>query len=131
MTDQRMLFPEPAKNRDAHQTWIGEAWRKHTFTTYPQEGAIGFPFLESTAAKEPLSRSAVLDTACDIVICRWIRRRSPSSKVLSHLVPYEYVRNNTIRSDRVDHSHFTSSTFFVTCWTISFVSFPSNIRVRV
>ncbi len=37
MTDQRMLFLEPAKNTDGHQEWIGDEWGEHTFAIDPQE----------------------------------------------------------------------------------------------
>ncbi len=54
---------------------------------YPQEGASGLPFPKISAPEEPLSRSAVLYTACDVVIRRWTRRSNPSSEALSHLAP--------------------------------------------
>ena len=44
-------------------------WKEPTLAIDPQERAIGFPFGKDAAAKEPLSGSIVLDTACDGVIC--------------------------------------------------------------
>ena len=66
-----MLFPEPAKNVN-HQPEPAMDWEEpleeHTFAIDPQERASGFPFREYSAAKEPLSRSIMLDAACDGVI---------------------------------------------------------------
>jgi hypothetical protein len=64
-----MLFPDPAKNADSHQKRIEDEWGEHTFAIDPQERASGFPLPKNSAPKEPLSRSSVLDTACDVVIC--------------------------------------------------------------
>ena len=47
MTDQRMLFPEPAKNADGDQEWIGEKWGEHTFAIDPQESANRLPFCQT------------------------------------------------------------------------------------
>ena len=47
----------------------GTDWKQHTLAINPQERAIGLPFGKDAAAKEPLSGSIVLDTACDGVIC--------------------------------------------------------------
>ena len=69
MTDQRMLFPEPAKDAENHQKWVGKEWRRHTLSMDPQEGASGFPLPKDSAAKEPLSCSVMLNTARDAVIC--------------------------------------------------------------
>ena len=69
MTDQRMLFPEPAKNADGDWEKIGNEYGEHTFAIDPQERAGGFPFRKDPATKEPLSRSIVLDAARDVVIC--------------------------------------------------------------
>jgi hypothetical protein len=68
MTDQRMLFPEPAEGNDHQQQSGGGLWER-TFAIDPQERASGFPFRKDSAAKEPLSRPIVLNTACDVVIC--------------------------------------------------------------
>jgi hypothetical protein len=43
--------------------------KEHTLAIDPQERASGFPFRKGAAAKEPLSGSIVLDTACDGMIC--------------------------------------------------------------
>ena len=40
----------------------------HTLAIDPQERASGFPFRKDSTAKEPLSGTIVLDTACDGVI---------------------------------------------------------------
>ena len=47
----------------------GTDWKEGTFAINPQESANGFPFGKDAAAKEPLSGSIMLDTACDDVIC--------------------------------------------------------------
>jgi hypothetical protein len=58
-----------------------------TFSVYPQEGTSGFPFLEYSALKEPLSRALVMGLKRNIMIDRWVRRRKPSKKVIPELVP--------------------------------------------
>ena len=47
---------------------FGEEWEEHTFAVDPQERAIGLPFREDTALKEPLGRSPMVNVACDVVI---------------------------------------------------------------
>jgi hypothetical protein len=64
-----MLFPDPAKNADAHQEWIKHEQGELTFAIDPQERASGFPTPKFSTPKEPLSRPPVLDTARDVVIC--------------------------------------------------------------
>ncbi len=39
MTNQRMVFPEPAKNVDGDEGSIGEDLEEHTFAIDPQERA--------------------------------------------------------------------------------------------
>jgi hypothetical protein len=46
----------------------GIGWEGHTLAIDPQERSLGFPFGKYSAAKEPLSRTIVLDTARDAVI---------------------------------------------------------------
>ena len=42
---------------------------ERTFAIDPQERTSGFPFRKYSAAKEPLSRPPMLNTARDVVIC--------------------------------------------------------------
>jgi hypothetical protein len=51
---------------------------KRTFSVYPQEGLGGFPFIENTALKKPLSGTAVMSFGCNIMINGWIWGRKPS-----------------------------------------------------
>ena len=41
---------------------------EHTLAIDPQERSSGFPFQKHSTAKEPLSRTFVLDAACDSMI---------------------------------------------------------------
>jgi hypothetical protein len=41
----------------------------------------------------------MLDAARDVVICGRVGRSNPSSKAHSHLVPYEHVRDITVRNN--------------------------------
>ena len=58
----------------------------------PEQRADGLPLLEKTASEEPVRGSLVLSPALDNVICGWIWRREPISKVLSPLVSCEVRR---------------------------------------
>ena len=58
---------------------------------YPQERVGGFPLIEYTALKKPLSRTVVTGFGCDIMIDRWIWGRKPSQKTIFELIPCEDV----------------------------------------
>ena len=88
----------------------------------PQQGTGYLPLLKDVAVIEPLSRSPVLEIACDVVICGRIGRRLPSSKALSQLPPCDRVRYLTVSEDRTDDERFTSSTLYVICRITNFAS---------
>ena len=69
MTNQRMVFPEPAKNVDGDERLIGEELEEHTFAIDPQERASRLPFAKHTALEEPLGSFPVVKIASDVVIC--------------------------------------------------------------
>ena len=69
MTNQRMVFPEPAKNMDGYEGLIGEELEEHTFTIYPQERASRLPFAKHTVLEEPLGSFPVMKIPGDILIC--------------------------------------------------------------
>ena len=69
VTNQRMVFPEPAKNMDGDEESIGEELEEHTFAIDPQERASQLPFAKHTALEEPLSSFPVVKIAGDVVIC--------------------------------------------------------------
>jgi hypothetical protein len=54
---------------------------------YPQEGISGFPLIEYTALKKPLSGTVMMSFACDVMVDRWIWGRKPSKKAISEVVP--------------------------------------------
>ena len=88
MTNQRMVFPDPAKNVDDDED-PGPISKKmdRTFTINPQERASRHPFAKHIPFEEPLSSSPVVKVASDVVIRRWIRRKYPFSEALSRLIP--------------------------------------------
>ena len=72
-----MLFPDPATVRNCHQ-WqqdkgIG-GYETPTFTMDPQKTSRVIPLLESAALGEPLGRFTKMDSACNDVVLRWVRR---------------------------------------------------------
>ncbi len=70
MTNQRMVFPEPAKNVDGDEGSIGEGLEERTFAIDPQERATSrLPFAKHTSMEEPLGSSPVVQIARDVVIC--------------------------------------------------------------
>ena len=69
MTNQRMVFPEPAKNVDGDEGLIGEELEEHTFAIDPQERASRLPLAKHTALEEPLGSFPVVKIAGDVVIC--------------------------------------------------------------
>ena len=69
MTNQRIVFPEPAKNVDGDEGWIGGELEKHTFAIDPQKRTSRLPFAKHSALEEPLGGSLVVTIARDVVIC--------------------------------------------------------------
>jgi hypothetical protein len=69
MTNQMMVFPEPAENVDGDEESIGEELERLTFAIYPQERTSQLPFAKHTTIKEPLGRFPVVKIAGDVVIC--------------------------------------------------------------
>ena len=69
MTNQRMVFPEPAKNVDGDEGSIGEELEEHTFAIDPQETASRLPLAKHTALEEPLGSFPVVKITGDVVIC--------------------------------------------------------------
>ena len=69
MTNQRMVFPEPAKNVDGDEGLIGEELEEHTFAMDPQKRASRLPSAKHTALEEPLGSFPVVKIAGDILIC--------------------------------------------------------------
>ena len=51
---------------------LGEGRDERTFSVYPQERSSGFPFVEYTALKKPLSCTTVMSFACVVMIGGWI-----------------------------------------------------------
>jgi hypothetical protein len=64
---------------------------------YPQEGTSGFPLLEYTSLKEPLSGADVTSFACNDMIGRLVWGRKPSENTISELVPCEEIRGTGMR----------------------------------
>ena len=48
-----------------------------TFSIYPQQGAVLFPFLEYLTSGEPGARLSVVSVTCRLVVCRWVWRTKP------------------------------------------------------
>ena len=69
MTNQMIVFPEPAKNVDGDEESFGEELEEHTFAIDPQERACRVPFVKHTALKEPLCSLPVVKIAGDVMIC--------------------------------------------------------------
>jgi hypothetical protein len=68
MTNQRMVFPEPAESVNGDQGLIVGDLEEHTFAIDPQEGAGQLPFGKHTALEEPLGSSPVAKVARDVMI---------------------------------------------------------------
>ena len=82
VTNQSIVFPEPAKNVDDDEGSISEEYEEHTFAIDPQERAGRLPFPKHTALEEPLSSSPVVTIARNVVISGWIRGKYPFSEAL-------------------------------------------------
>jgi hypothetical protein len=66
-----------------------KAGQTHTFTMDPQEETCRLPFLKCAALSEPRRSSIEVISACDVMVCRGIRRGEPASDVLLKLIPCE------------------------------------------
>ena len=92
MANQSILFPDPATEFKIDQELtLGKGTEQPTLSVYPQEGVGRFPLIEYTALKKPLSCIVMTSFACDVMIDGWIRRREPSEKTISELIPCESV----------------------------------------
>ena len=69
ITDQRIVFPDPAKNVKGDEGPIGEESGERTFAIDPQERPSRLPFANHTALEEPLGSSSVVNIGRDVVIC--------------------------------------------------------------
>ena len=69
MTNQMIVFPEPAENVDGNEGSIGEELERLTFAIYPQERTSRLPFAKHTTFKEPLGRFPMVKIAGDVLIC--------------------------------------------------------------
>jgi hypothetical protein len=98
-----------------------------TFPVDPQQGAVYPPFLKDVAVAEPLCRSLVLETACDVVICGGVRRRLPFSKALSQVSPCGCIRYLTVNGDRSDNGRSTSFTLYAICCITIFTSVAASL----
>ena len=90
MTNQRMLFPEPAA-REVVRGLANPSVKEPTFAMNPQQGAGRLPFLIHILAKDPPCGSLMLSAARGVVICRGVRRGQPSLEVLEDPLPYRYL----------------------------------------
>ena len=68
MTNQRMVFPEPAKSMNGGQGLVIEDLKLHTFAMDPQEGPGQLPFVKHTALEEPSGSSPVAKVARNVMI---------------------------------------------------------------
>ena len=68
MTNQRMVFPEPAKNVDSDEGRIGEQLEARTFAIDPEKRTGRLPFAKHTSLEEPLGSFPVVTIARDVVI---------------------------------------------------------------
>jgi hypothetical protein len=79
-------FPGARYRQVSSESGTGKT-RRRTLAMDPQERTSGLPLFEKTTSEEPVGRALVLSAALDNMICGWIRRREPLSKVLSPLAP--------------------------------------------
>ena len=90
--NQMTLFPEPAvETRDDQGSSKREGQEQRTLSVYPHEGVGGFPLIEYTALKKPLSCTVVPSFGCDVMIDGRIWGRKPSEETISELVPCKVV----------------------------------------
>ena len=118
MTNQRMLFPDPAMQIGDNEGLRSKRYVKLTLSMNPQQRSDRDPVLEYGAFEEPCGCSLVLVLASDVVICGWVRRRKPFVNVLFDLCPW--AEDSVSTTDGIwvgDHKHFTSSTTFFTSTT--------------
>jgi hypothetical protein len=85
MTNQRILFPDPAVKIGDHQVMSSKRQDGLTFSVDPQERTDQHPVLEYLASKEPRGSSLRFGLARSVVICGRVRRRKPFLNVLFYL----------------------------------------------
>ena len=125
MTNQRMLFPDPATQIGNHQFPNVKRQEELTFSMDPQERSGRHPVIEYVASKEPRGRSLMLGLACIVLICGRVWRRKPFVNVLFYLCPWVEDLVSTTDAIQEDHKHFTSSTSDFTSTTPRFTSIMS------
>ena len=63
------VFPDPAIERgNDRESSHDEGQEERTFSVYPQEGISGFPLIEYTALKKPLSCTVVMSFGCNVMV---------------------------------------------------------------
>ena len=87
MTNQRMLFPDPAMQIGGHEDLSSKRHVELTLSMDPQERSDRDPVLEYSTVEEPHSCSLILSLAPDVVICGRVRGRKPFANVLFNLCP--------------------------------------------
>ena len=71
-----MLFPDPATATNCHQ-WLKRVWKvweTRTYAMYPKKAAREIPILEGGASGQPHRGFTRVDSACNDVILRRVRR---------------------------------------------------------
>ena len=74
MTNQSVVFPEPAKQIGGHQELRREISNERTFSLNPEEGAVCHPIGEHAAIEKPRG-GVMVHIARAVVVCgriRWI-----------------------------------------------------------
>src|SRR6266702_2527016 len=107
ITNQRILFPEPATMIRSDQYLGGcERTDERTFPVDPQQGCgrLGFPFHEKTSLEEPCRRPFVLSAARDILVSGWVRRRQPRAVARPYPAPYSGILVSATKSSGVKES---------------------------
>src|SRR6266702_6439023 len=130
ITNQRMLFPEPATMIRSDQVLGGyEGAEGRTFPVDPQQGygGLGLPVHKCTSLEEPRCRPPMLSVVRDILISGWIRRRQPRSVVPPGLSPCSGISAPTTKSSGLkNYERLASSISSTVCCTRAFVSLPSS-----
>src|SRR6266702_2490240 len=97
----------------------------------PQEGSRYLLVLENALFKNPRGCSLMVGFACDVVICRRVRRREPFTNVLLYLIPCDEDSISTTEAIVMgDYVHLTSSTSSAIC-CIATLAFLASRRAKV
>ncbi|SRR6266702_78064 len=130
ITNQRMLFPEPATIIRSDQDLGGcEGTEGRTFPVDPQQGCgrLGLPFHEGSFLKEPHRCPLMLGAAREILISGWVRWGQPPSVVPPYPAPCVSLEPQQPRAAGLkDHERLAVSILFAVCCTRAFVSLPSR-----